>query len=132
MLNVKKNIIDALIKHAKSELPIEACGYFAEMNGEVSKIYTMKNIDNSSEHFSFDPKEQFEVIKDMRSNGYKTSAVFHSHPETPARPSREDIQLAYDPNISYVIISLAESEPVIKSFKIKDGTVTHEEINIIT
>ncbi|PIU47526.1 MAG: hypothetical protein COS94_06795, partial [Candidatus Hydrogenedentes bacterium CG07_land_8_20_14_0_80_42_17] len=57
--------------------------------------------------------------------------VYHSHPATPARPSQEDIKLAFDPSISYVIISLAEKDPVAKSFLIKDGKVDIEPIEII-
>jgi proteasome lid subunit RPN8/RPN11 len=58
-------------------------------------------------------------MKSARANGQKIIANFHSHPATPARPSEEDIRLAYDPNIVYIIISLAEAEPVIKAF-VKD------------
>ena len=43
-----------------------------------------------------DPKEQLKAIKDMRANGLTPLGNWHSHPETPARPSQEDIRLAYD------------------------------------
>ena len=75
-----------------------------------------------------DPGEQFAAIKDMRSRNLKLAAVYHSHPETPARPSQEDIRLAFDPLISYVIVSLAQPDPNVKSFKIREGNVKHEEI----
>ena len=56
------------------------------------------------------------------------SAIYHSHPETPARPSAEDIRLGLTPDVSYVIVSLAEPDrPVLKSFKIDAGTVQPEE-----
>ena len=97
----------------------------------VAKAYALTNIDHSPDHFSFDPAEQFKTVKDARSKGLEILTNFHSHPSTPARPSDEDIRLAYDPNISYVIISLANSKPDVKSFKIKDGKVEHEEIKII-
>jgi len=53
---------------------------------------------------------------------------FHSHPSTPARPSMEDIRLAYDPSASYLILSLAEEVPVLKAFGITGDTVEQEEI----
>ena len=64
----------------------------------------------------------------MHAEDLKLAAVYHSHPETPARPSQEDIRLAFDPQISYVIVSLAQPDPSIKSFKIREGNVQHEEI----
>jgi len=82
-------------------------------------------------HFSFDPEEQFAAIKDMRKKDLVPIAVYHSHPETPARPSKEDIRLAYDSDISYLIISLARKVPDIKLFKIRKDLVEKVEIEII-
>ena len=66
----------------------------------------MTNIDNEPDHFSFEPKEQFAAVKDARNQGLSLMAVYHSHPETPARPSQEDLRLLKDPNMIYVIVSL--------------------------
>ncbi len=129
-IHIKREIINGLFEHARKEAPIEACGYLAGMDGIVVKQYPMTNTDKDSDHFSLDPKEQFAVIKDARLNNLQVAAVYHSHPVTPARPSEEDIKLAFDPNISYVIISLADGEEVIKSFKIQGGQVEREDIEI--
>ncbi|MCP4672320.1 MAG: M67 family metallopeptidase [Desulfobacula sp.] len=136
MMKIPKDIYEQIILHAQKDLPYEACGYLAGQNDSVTKSYAIKNIDQSHEHFSFDPEEQFAAIKDLRKESLVPIAVYHSHPETPARPSKEDIKLAYDPDISYVIISLAKNIPVIKSFKIKQSPdknhcVEKEEIVII-
>ena len=77
-------------------------------------------------------KEQFAAIKDMRNNGLVMLGNFHSHPESPSRPSEEDKRLAYDKELSYFILSLMEIEkPVLKSFKIDKDVVKEEEIKII-
>jgi len=130
-MRIKKEIIDNIVAHAKSGVPIEMCGYLASQDGVVTKHYELKNVDNSEDHFTFDPKEQFDTIKDARNNGLEVCAVYHSHPVTPARPSAEDIKLAYDPNISYVIVSLANGGSDVKSFKIKDKQVSPEDLEIV-
>lgn len=130
-MKIRKEILDKVKEHAKSSFPIEACGYLASKDGVVTDIYKMTNVDDSTEHFSFDPQEQISVYLDSKSKGLKLDGVYHSHPYTPARPSPEDIKLAYDPNISYVIASLAQDEIVIKSFRIVSGEVTQEEIEEI-
>jgi proteasome lid subunit RPN8/RPN11 len=56
--------------------------------------------------------------------------VYHSHPVTPARPSAEDIRLAYDPDIIHVIISLADGGNDLRAFKIKSGRVSPQAIEI--
>lgn len=128
MIKIPKNVYDDIISHALEANPIEACGYLAGLNGEVKYAIRMKNIDNSAEHFSFDPQEQFDAFKKTQKEGLRLIAAYHSHPETPARPSEEDIKLAYDPSISYLIISLSGETPDVKSFKIKNSIVEKEEI----
>lgn len=131
MIKMPQNVYDEIVAHALRDNPIEACGYLAGINGEVKYAIPMKNRDASNEHFSFDPQEQFDAFKKTQKEGLRLISVYHSHPETPARPSEEDIRLAYDPNVSYIIVSLAGETPDMKSFIIKNKTVEKEEIEII-
>ena len=135
MLKIPRPIYDALIAQARQDAPIEACGYLAgrrlETGDEIAAHFPMKNVDASAEHFAFDPAEQFAALKEAGKQGLKLIACYHSHPATPARPSEEDIRLAFDSSIHYLIVSLAESEPVVKSFRIVKGEVTHEPLEVI-
>ena len=133
VLNLKKSDYDKMLQHCKDGLPNESCGLLAgTVEGEVktvTKIYLLTNIDASNEHFSMDPKEQFAALKDARANGVGIIGNFHSHPESPSRPSEEDKRLAYDPNIEYLILSLQEADhPVLKAFGIDKENVTIHEI----
>jgi proteasome lid subunit RPN8/RPN11 len=128
MLKVSVAALAELISHAKADAPIEACGYLGEKDGVADLVLRLTNVDASPEHFSLDPREQFAAVRQMRSDGYRLRAVYHSHPASPARPSQEDIRLAFDPSLSYVIVSLAEPSPVVNSFTIRQEIVTPEEI----
>lgn len=131
MIQIKVEIRDQIIEHAEKELPNEACGYLAGRDGVIIKAFNMTNVDKSSEHFSFDPVEQFNVFREVRRLRLKIIANYHSHPSTPSRPSEEDIRLANDPNISYMIISLAEKDTVVRSFRIQNSISEAEEIEIL-
>jgi [CysO sulfur-carrier protein]-S-L-cysteine hydrolase len=130
MIKIPQHIIDGIIQQAKNELPNECCGLLVGVDNKVSEQYPLTNIDKSPEHFSFDPKEQFQVLREARAKGVAIIANYHSHPETPARPSVEDIRLAYDPNILYFIVSLAAEIPVLKAFRIQNGV--SQEIEIVS
>jgi proteasome lid subunit RPN8/RPN11 len=129
-LEIPNNIFEQLIGQAKDEVPLESCGVLAGLDGQVKKLYMMTNADQSGVHFTLLPEEQFKVVKDIRSADLEMLAIYHSHPETPARLSQEDIRMALTPNVVYVIISLKDSEPVIKGFLVDDGNVTEVPIKI--
>ena len=135
MIVLKKADYEKIVAHAKKNLPEEACGLLGGMKeGDVKtveKVYLLTNIDHTNEHFSMDPKEQLAAVKDMRTNGLALLGNWHSHPESPSRPSEEDKRLAYDPTVNYLILSLMDEEPVLKAFDIdKDRNVTVEDISI--
>jgi len=136
LIILKKQQLEEIIKHSNKVAPNEACGLIGGIMEDdikiVEKVYLLNNIDNSPEHFSMDPKEQFATVKDMRSNGWDILGNFHSHPESPSRPSEEDKRLAFDSKASYLILSLMDKDrPVLKSFKIHGKEVNEEEIKIV-
>lgn len=135
MIWLLKTDYEKIVVHAEKELPNEACGLIGgTINGDskkIKKVYLLTNIDHSNEHFSLDPKEQLAAIKDMRQNGLVPLGNWHSHPESPSRPSDEDKRLAYDSKASYMILSLMDRQnPVLNSFKITGDTAEKEELVI--
>lgn len=131
MITLPADIHQAIVAQARDEMPNECCGYLGgNRDGTefvVSTRYPMTNVDHSPEHFSFDPKEQFAVLKTAREKGEELVANYHSHPETPARMSREDIRLAHDTSIVYFIYSVADDR--LKAFRV-DNERTVEEVPV--
>jgi proteasome lid subunit RPN8/RPN11 len=111
------------------DAPDEACGYILGKDDMAYEIIRMENADKSPEHFSFRPAEQFAALKTARSKGLRLMAVYHTHPSSPARMSQEDIRLANDPDIIYVIYSLTEH--LLKCFKVSsEKTVIEEKLEV--
>ncbi|MCB6615533.1 M67 family metallopeptidase [Ruminococcus sp. 210702-SL.1.03] len=135
MIKLSKSDFEKILAHAESELPNEACGLIGGVIEDgvkiIKKVYLLTNIDHSNEHFSLDPKEQLAAVKDMRAQGISPLGNWHSHPESPSRPSEEDKRLAYDSKASYMILSLMNrDEPVLNSFKINGSDAEKEELVI--
>ncbi len=127
---IQRDVYDQIVSEAYQENPLECCGYLAGEGETIIRAYPMVNMDKSRIHYSFNPEQQFKVVKEIRQLKLKVLAVYHSHPETPARPSEEDIKLAYDPDISHVNISLAGEKTDVRSFRIQDEQVKQEELRI--
>lgn len=86
--------------------------------------------DAASDHFMMEPTEQFAVVKDIRSEGLEMLAIYHSHPESPPRPSAEDIRLALTPGVIYAIVSLLDNDAVVNGFLMDGGHVTEVPVTI--
>ena len=138
-MKIPQSIIDELIAQAQKDAPDESCGYLlgipspsagGDGGGLVTENYWMENIDHSSEHFSFAPKDQFAALRYAREKGLRILANWHSHPASPSRPSQEDLRLANDPTIRYAILSLLDGQPKLNSFKILNGKVVDKEIHL--
>lgn len=138
---IKQSDFDKICRHALSELPNEACGLIAGIDREdgireIKKTYLLRNVDQTNEHFTIDPREQLASIKDMRAEGLTPLGNWHSHPETPARPSEEDKRLANDPRATYLILSLEDrGNPTLNAFHVEGSQVNKlvrkEELTII-
>ena len=132
---IKKQDVEEMISYAGEKLQQEACGLIAGSDyGDervIEKVYYLTNIDASNEHFSLEPKEQLQAVKDMRARGLKPIGNWHSHPESPSRPSQEDKRLAYDSKASYLILSLMEKEAVLNSFHVENGETEKESLEIL-
>jgi len=140
LITINRSDFDKIFEHAVSEAPNEACGLIAGIDKdeerEIRKVYILTNIDHTNEHFTIDPKEQLAAIKNMRAEGLKPLGNWHSHPESPSRPSEEDKRLANDSRASYLILSLMEKDnPVLNAFHIEtidsEKTVRKEELIIM-
>ena len=130
MICIPEPIVKNIIQHADDERPLEACGYLAGTGNEVKDIYPMTNVDQSPEHYSFDPEEQFAAMKKAQAQELDLMAVYHTHPATTPRMSAEDVRLAYDTSIYYVIYSLQTDE--VKAFKVNSNKqVTEVPVKII-
>jgi len=131
-MKITESVIHEMIEHSQEILPNESCGYLGGKKGRIEVLYKMTNVDASPEHFSFDPKEQFQVVKAARKENLDVMGVYHSHPSSPARLSQEDLRLLNDPNMTYIIVSLKEAEPDIKAFTIykKEDTIEIQHVEL--
>ncbi len=131
MINIKKKDYNILVEYSKQESPNEACAILAGKNNSISRIYLMKNIQEQPDSFLMAPEEQFKVIKDIRKKKLEMLGIFHTHPDSPARPSIRDISMAFYTEVVYFILSLEDSDnPLLKGFRIIDREVSNEEIKI--
>jgi [CysO sulfur-carrier protein]-S-L-cysteine hydrolase len=138
VLSIEQDIHDAIVAHARRDHPDEACGVVAGPEGSdrPERFVPMVNAASSPTFYEFDPMDLLRLYREMDDRGEEPVVVYHSHTATEAYPSRTDIGLAMEPNAHYVVVSTREggnSEgPVeFRSYRIVDGTVTEEDVEIV-
>lgn len=126
-------ILEAILAHAKGCYPNEGCGLVTETAGAPGgRFIPMRNAAASTTEFEMDPQELIGALRDARNRGEQLIAIYHSHPNGPARPSRHDVERAYYPEAAYLIVSLADRErPQAAAFRIIDGEVIEVEVHAI-
>ena len=89
----------------------------------------MRNADASPATYRLDGLEQLRVFDEMDEQGWDLWAIYHSHTHSEAYPSETDVRLAMYPDARYILLSLQDrEEPVLRSFWIRDGAITEEEL----
>ena len=78
----------ALVRHARDEEPNEACGLLVLRDGVAVDYVRGRNAAASPYRFELeiDPETWF-----LEDDGFEL-AVFHSHPSSPPKPSRTDVE----------------------------------------
>jgi proteasome lid subunit RPN8/RPN11 len=114
----------ALEEHARTEAPNEACGLLAFRDGVAERYLPGRNALASPYRFQLEPGDPGDFF--LEDEGYEL-AVFHSHPETEARPSRTDIaNIGLWASRPYLILSLARAE--LRAWRIEGGAVSEEQL----
>ena len=115
---VPAEVRSALVEHAEAEAPNEACGLIVLREGVAERYVAAEN--EAASPYRFELKADPEVWF-LEDEGYEL-AVFHSHPSSPPRPSRTDVEnIGLWEGRPYVILSLRSGE--LAAWKIEDGRI---------
>ena len=134
MLVIRADLIDAMVAHARTDHPDEACGVIAgpESSDRPERFIAMVNAERSPTFYRFDSGEQLKVWRALEDADEVPVVIYHSHTATEAYPSRTDISLAQEPDAHYVLVSTRDpGEHELRSYRILDGVVTEEPVKIV-
>ncbi len=133
MLSLTEETWLQMVGHAYDGLPEEACGLLAGRivaDPKVEVFYPCGNVAESSRVYTIDPKDHLRADRDAEGRGLEILGVMHSHTHTDAYPSATDLAQAPDPGWHYVIVSLRQEAPVLRSYRIVDERSSEEPVTV--
>ena len=139
MLVLPEPIWLEIVEHIYAGLPNESCGLLAAARVsspddaplEIARFYPCGNDSDSALVYTLNPLDHLRADRDAEERGLEIVGVVHSHTHSDAYPSPTDVRDAPDPAWHYPIVSLRDLEPVLRSYRIVDGTITEEPVRLI-
>lgn len=130
MLRLPVRVYTELVGHCLGGLPDEACGLLAgdPESTEATVCYPTRNAAASARTYEVDSRDVLRATRDAESRGLELVGVFHSHTHTDPYPSPTDVAQAPDPSWHYVLVSLRDESPTLRSFRIVDGKIDEEPV----
>jgi proteasome lid subunit RPN8/RPN11 len=123
---------DAIFDHARAEAPRECCGVIGGKDGTTTTFHRVTNRAEGNRLYMMDDEELFAVLKELNDRGEDPMVIYHSHPASPAYPSKTDVEMAFYPESYYVICSLENpAEPYIRAFTIVDEQINVTAIEVV-
>ena len=113
-LVLPREIEDEINKNAVAVYPLEGCGVLlgCKENDSVLKVIHLSNAtdpERAEKYFEIDPLEFIEVEREAEKDKLEIIGFYHTHPDHPAIPSKED-ELHMIPGLVYLIVSVSKEE----------------------
>jgi [CysO sulfur-carrier protein]-S-L-cysteine hydrolase len=130
MLRLPAQVYTEIVGHCLSGLPDEACGLLGgdPATEAVARCYPTRNVAASAKLYEVDSGQLLRADRDAEANGMAIMGVFHSHTHTDAYPSPTDVAQAPDPDWHYVLVSLRDTLPMLRSYRIVGGRIDEEPV----
>ncbi len=117
--------------HALSGFPLEACGLLVGTpRVNSSAFHPCENAAASSKLYTVAPRDMLRVDRAAEDAGLEVIGVMHSHTHTDPYPSPTDVAQAPDPSWHYVIVSLRDDSPMLRSFRISTVSISEEPVAV--
>jgi proteasome lid subunit RPN8/RPN11 len=116
MITISESLLREIRAHGLKDYPYECCGLLLGRSGEDGKVVTETYpISNAREEsakrnrFLIEPQELMRGERYARDHDLEVVGFYHSHPDSPAVPSKYDLEHAW-PTYSYIIVSTRADE----------------------
>ncbi|MFV0318132.1 MAG: M67 family metallopeptidase [Microthrixaceae bacterium] len=130
-LSLRRAHLDEMTAHALAGFPLEACGLMVgHPGGHMEQFHPVENTAASSKLYTVSPRDMLRIDREAEDAGMAVIGVMHSHTHTDPYPSPTDVAQAPDPGWHYLIVSLRDDAPMVRSFRIHEGRIDEEAVAV--
>ncbi len=140
-MTVRRVSLDAAAERRLRELagaayPDEGCGVLVgRLSGEVAGVVgatSARNMvsDRSRDRYDLDPADLLRADRDARSRGLDVVGIWHSHPDSPARPSAFDTERAWVDYVYLICSTRAGGSADLNAFALNGEGGSFEQVEL--
>ncbi len=138
MLRIPAALLRLVTDAAEAAYPDECCGLLAgriEADGGavVTRIVPSANVASPrrQDRFEVDPKVRFELMRALAGGPERLIGHYHSHPDHAAEPSAHDLAMAFEPELLWVIVAVADGRAGdVRAFLLDPGARAFRAIGL--
>ncbi len=119
MIVLRRSLLGQITDAAEAAYPEECCGLLVGQKEKagifrVSRAEASRNLaaNGRKERFEIDPQLRFNLMRDLAGGGQRIIGHYHSHPDHPAEPSDRDLEMAWEPELAWLIIAVENGKAV--------------------
>jgi len=135
-IRIPRKLINQILEQAQQSPNKEICGLLSSRNSNNSKqpvnCYPVANSSTEPNHrYLMDPGQQINAFKKIREKGEELYAIYHSHPQSPAYPSAEDLEKSSYPEALHIIVSMSTGGTLqLRGFRLNSGSIAAVDIAV--
>lgn len=129
-MRISQVLLDQLVEQAREEAPNECCGMIESDDGAAVAVHPARNALASPLRYEIASNDLYRIQEAIEDAGHDLGAIYHSHTRSAPYPSQTDINLALYPDALYLIVGVAGVEPEVRAFRIVDGEVSEQPVEV--
>ena len=128
-LRVPHELYQAMIEHSRADAPMECCGVLGGRGRVASTIHRFRNAAASPTRFEADPADVIRAVQELRARGEEFVAIYHSHPQWRAIPSKTDLARNGYGDLPQIIVGLLDEPPEVRAWRLEPSS--YDEIPLV-
>lgn len=139
MVRIGSALLDHIAAQGQCAYPNECCGLLvgrvdADGTIAVTRAVASANVATppAPDRFEVDPKVRFDLMRALDGTDDAIVGHYHSHPDHPAEPSQTDIDMAFEPDLVWLITAVAAGQATdTRAWRLSRETRTVETLDIV-
>ena len=121
MIHISPSHLQDIRDHGERAYPNECCGLLTGTRDQdgtitVTRVTPSTNVlidldgGGGQDRFEIDPQLRFDLMRALRDTHEDIVGHYHSHPDHLAEPSAHDLDMAFEPDLVWVIVAVANGQ----------------------